>query len=127
MADTPTPMTDQNLKDTLEMVRSGTVNLGGKYAVHILEELIASRAALASRSPEGEWVRDGSLPMSGKSILFDVPTCYGVEIGIFCAGRFVSDRTGPYNETVSWPPENVSCWRETPSPPSTPSPEEPKR
>lgn len=60
-------------------------------------------------------------PQLGEYILFEVPSCYGVEKGMFHADRrepWISDRTSPYNDTVSFTTDMVTKWMPLPAPPT---------
>lgn len=65
-----------------------------------------------------EWISvKDRLPENGADILFNVPSCYGVEKGHRFDDIFVSDRTSPYNDQVDWPIEQVTHWQPLPAPP----------
>lgn len=66
-----------------------------------------------------EWIKpDERMPKEGEDVLFDVPHCYGVEKGRYFDGKWISDRTSPYNDQVDWPTEQVNLWMPLPSPPT---------
>ena len=70
-----------------------------------------------------EWIdleeRPQELPNEGVDVLFNVPSCYGVEKGRYFDGRWISDRTSPCNDEVSWEHRHgqVAHWMPLPEPP----------
>ena len=68
-----------------------------------------------------KWISvEKELPPIGEGVLFEVPSCYGVEKGTFDGSKWVSDRTSPCNDDISWPNRygQVTHWQ--PLPPEPP-------
>lgn len=87
---------------------------------------------LQSLADAGIEVKDGKVvspwisaehkkPQAGQDILFEVPSCYGVEKGMFhpdLRNPWMSDRTSAYNDCVAFSNDEVSQWMLLPSPPT---------
>jgi Protein of unknown function (DUF551) len=70
-----------------------------------------------------EWIKvEDRLPVNGEDILFNVPSCYGVEKGRRFDDKWISDRTSPYNDQVDWQTVMVDRWMPLPVPPTEETP-----
>lgn len=79
-------------------------------------------SAISAVESEGDgWIKikDGcEMPAEGADILFNIPWCYGVEKGRYFSGRWISDRTSPYGDQISFDVEEATHWQPLPAPPT---------
>jgi len=88
----------------------------------LLQSLADAGIEVVDGKVVSDWIKvEDGLPKAGQDILFEVPSCYGVEKGKFhpdLSEPWMSDRTSPYNEKIHWHPHMVTRWMLLPAPPT---------
>lgn len=88
----------------------------------LLQSLAGAGIEIKDGKVVSPWISaEHKKPQAGQDILFEVPSCYGVEKGMFHPNLkepWMSDRTSPYNDLVHFSNQEVTWWMLLPSPPT---------